>query len=155
MAYVFTDSTGQEWRPCVTLDAVRKFEQHSGVGLFEAMFDAILANEEKKSKKSKEFIAPNEILRMCKGIFGKIGDLGAFLYETCVPEKQKRELPLAVFCQRITEKEIHEAMTVALGSLFDFFPDPGQAKGGSGKKSGAPLGPTPGKTSLNWPDEQE
>ena len=148
----FTDTTGRCWVPHVTVRSLRTFEEKTDIGVFAAVFDALLAERDNRKKK-KSGATREQMLRICKNIFGRVGPLITFLYECCVPQEERQVITQTVFDERIDRSKITQAMQSALTALFTFFPEPEEVTQGEGGAAKAgPFVPTAGETSTKLPE---
>ena len=143
----FTDSKGRDWFPRVTVRSVDIYERRIGKGLFEMVL-GIAASTKKKKGSGKTVIDRQALFDMFGKMFGSVGALGEFLYESCRNPEQRvvdsdgNDVSIGDFCDSIQKDAVLVACTCALNALFDFFPD-GLAGGGGEGTGPFGLGPWP------------
>jgi len=123
----FIDAKGRKWLPKVTVNTIRKFEDRTGVGTIEAFVKGMTAAanfEERNADKEIDSYteASNRIIEMSVPVWGNVGHLAIFLYESCGVESH--EVSLDDFCESIQQEQILQAMQCALHALVSFFPEP-------------------------------
>ncbi|RKZ99085.1 MAG: hypothetical protein DRQ46_00215 [Gammaproteobacteria bacterium] len=126
----FTDAKGRKWLPKVTVNTIRRFEDRTGVGTIEAFVKGMTAAADFEEKNAGIEIdsfteASNRIIEMSVPVWGNVGHLAIFLYESCGVEKHG--LSLDDFCEAIESDQILQAMQCALNALVSFFPEPSEA----------------------------
>ena len=121
----FIDSEGSSWIPRVTVNTIRRFEDRTGIGIFEAALQTILQDQTDNptGDEAEEGVSLHRVVEMSSAIWGKVGNIGIFLYECCVPLHDREALGVDEFCERITKENISDAMSISLTCLFEFFPD--------------------------------
>ena len=149
--FKFTDVNGKEWFPKITLRVVRNFEQLTGIGLFQAVFES-LEQLTKTDTVQNGMLSLEQTNSLCKSIFGHVGNMGALLYEACVPITDKERISLDDFLENIQQEQVTSAMICAFGALIEFFPVPSEEEQKETETRRAKNGnPTLGRMSANWP----
>lgn len=163
-----------EWLVWPTLLSVRKFEERSGIGLFAAVFDAVREDEAEEKKRPPLKVSPDvgevlneetvelaksivrsrrmeaRVLGMARRIFGNLGHLGLFVYESMRPVKKGQAVPKQdEFLRRIDSARIADCMKAAVMALVEFFPDATEKEKEKGREAGAADRPLPGPTSTS------
>lgn len=180
LATSFTDVKDREWFPRLTMGALDEFERHTGVGVFEALFDIMFgkiaqteidAGEDDPQEVIAKAVAgglgvnvdSKTLLDIGRRVFGKVGNLRFLLYECCknskgaVVDDAGSEVNYFEFGHAIQKKHLGPACACAFGILLDGFPDMSEAVGEL-RKAGQPGRPPeggPGETSTNSPGSPE
>ena len=166
----FVDARGRTWTPRMDCRVVLSFERKAGVGLFETVFEVMgetadgqSQRQSMRSKRDQERSAKTEVARtqqvimqLASKLFGKMDSLMHLLYEGCRPMGRPSESPewkgssvaYADFCAAIGKAEISAAMSVAIVSLFNFFPELEETEG-EGKSGDTPFAHTLGGMFMN------
>jgi len=150
----FTDCEGRLYLPRVTARVVYEFEKLAGFGVFEAVYDLLARHAEQKAKDGRgasEDELRQDVFSMAKKMMGTFSNIVFLLYEGCRPSKdrpaqvlvpkekdgatvhEKENVSFEEFCNAITKAEVGAAVTVAIYSLFDFFPQMEGAGEGDGE----------------------
>jgi hypothetical protein len=145
VALFFLDAKGRVWSPRIDCRVMDEFERHIGVGVFEAVFNALLSQKTptKKGKQPDATTGQKLVLELSRAIFGRVGSLTFLLYEACRPAgnpalspcahyadpdsapegTEGKEVDYSDFRASIGKEQVNAAMMVALNALFDFFPE--------------------------------
>ena len=144
VALFFLDAKGRVWSPRIDCRVMDEFERHIGVGVFEAVFNALLSQKApKKGKEPDPKTGQKLVLELSRALFGRVGSLTFLLYEACRPGGDPSLSPRAHFADpdeapegaegqdvdysdfraSIGKGQVNQAMMVALNALFDFFPE--------------------------------
>jgi len=146
----FIDAKGRIWSPSIDCRVMDEFEKFIGIGIFEAVFNALLDLETKdgnagksaKNKKLHQDEMKKIAIRMSSSVFGRFGSLAFLLYEACKPNGSAEAYPVAHYADpdksgglegkevdyddfrsSIKKEQVNAAMVVAINSLFEFFPN--------------------------------
>lgn len=167
----FTDAKGRTWHPRVTARVLRDFEQQTGIGVFDAVFQiaaAIPADIGATDPKTgmPTALPASSYFEVAGKLFGKVGNVLYLLYEACRPfsagaladpftlleSGEKVPVSRDDFYDAIGKEQIGPALNAAMASFLEFFPQlddtTGTAEGGGAgsEDSKRPFAPSLGET---------
>jgi hypothetical protein len=166
-ALFFVDAKGRVWSPRIDCRVMDEFERHIGVGVFEAIFNALLGQKDKKGGKQTGS-GQRLVLELSRALFGRVGSLTFLLYEGCRQGGDSAKSPVAHYADpdeapeglegnvvdysdfraSIGKDQVNSAMMVALNVLFEFFPQL-EEKDGKGDGGNDPFGLSLGRMFTN------